>query len=108
MLRIALHGELDVVVADRLAAQLRELTSDRVRVRLDLSGLVFIDSCGIRTLIEAVENGSQDGDRLVEVVPSVSRAVQAKIDLVGAERLLWATSDRGQGDPWRGDAPWSR
>lgn len=92
-LRIALNGELDIAVADRLSARLAQLSSDRIGVRLDLSGLVFIDSSGIHTLIEAVQRGRQNGDHLVEVIPEVTHTVRATLDLVGVRPVLWPTND---------------
>lgn len=37
ILNIALAGELDLVVADRLSSRLHQLTRERTRVRVDLS-----------------------------------------------------------------------
>jgi anti-anti-sigma factor len=96
-LRIALTGELDLAVADRFSARLAQLSSDRVDVRLDLSGLVFVDSSGIRAMIEAVQRGRQYGDQLVlvlvEAIPEVTRTVLATLDLVGVGPVLWPTND---------------
>jgi anti-anti-sigma factor len=52
--RIALHGELDLGSAPRLEQALAEAGDD---VLLDLRGLTFMDSTGVRVLLEAAERG---------------------------------------------------
>ena len=91
VLRIALIGELDLAVADRLSARLEQLTSDGTPVRLDLSRLEFIDGSGIRTLLQAMHDGSRNSERLVEVDRTIGDHVQAVIDLTGVAPTLWPT-----------------
>jgi anti-sigma B factor antagonist len=93
VLRVALAGELDLAVADQLALRLAQLRRDQVSVRLDLSHLEFTDSTGIRVLLEAVRNGSQNHDRLVEICPEMTPSVRKLIELVGVGPVLWPTDD---------------
>ena len=52
--RIFVHGELDVATAPELRADLQLAISDHVsHVLIDCSDLTFIDSSGIRVLVEA-------------------------------------------------------
>ena len=100
VLRITLIGELDLAVADRLTARLDQLCSDRTRVRLDLSRLEFIDSSGIRVLIDAAQHGSKNGgEPLVEFVRQVRRNVETVISLVGAAPILWPSGRRFEHEP---------
>jgi anti-anti-sigma factor len=92
VLRIALQGQLDLVRADELSLHMRQLRRERRRVRLDLSGLDFIDSSGIRMLVVAVRDGRWQGDRLLEVTPEVRPNVQRVIEMLGLGPFLWPMS----------------
>jgi len=61
--RIALEGRLDTVTALQLEKQLELLLDGRYdRLVLDLAGLEFISSAGIRVLVQARKcMGAQDG-----------------------------------------------
>ena len=87
-LRLTLVGELDVAVVDHLALRLRELRKGGYLVRLDLSGLAFIDSSGIHELIRQVAEARRDHWQL-EVDGPMTEQVARTIDLVGARALLW-------------------
>ncbi len=95
VLRITLIGELDLVVADRLSARLDQLSSDRTRVRLDLSRVTFIDSSGIRVLIRAAQHAPRNGEHLIEFAPEVMQNVETVIGLVGAAPVLWPSGRYG-------------
>ncbi len=73
---IVLIGEIDA----HTEAQVRdELTRapDSGDVRVDLSGVTFIDSSGLRVVLQTHQNLLQEGRRLVLVAPStaVSRLI---------------------------------
>lgn len=63
-----LSGELDIATADRLTAELEavETAADARRV-IDLSGLTFMDSTGLRVLIAANRSAAEGGYELVIV-----------------------------------------
>ena len=69
---VLLAGELDPHSADSLAEALHELGSDESirRVVLDLSGVAFIDSSGLRVLLSAHEALTAGGAALVLRSPS--------------------------------------
>jgi anti-anti-sigma factor len=48
---ISVAGELDMSNMDALAVAIRTVDEDAVTISLDLDGLEFIDSSGIRTLL---------------------------------------------------------
>ena len=58
---LVLHGELDLAYADELSARLAELRDRGEPVVLDLDRLEFIDSSGLRVLLQAVQD-SRAGD----------------------------------------------
>jgi anti-sigma B factor antagonist len=78
-IRIALRGELEVATverADEALSQLEVRTSDAVV--LDLSGVTFIDSTGLRFVLGVDRRARQDGWRLalVPAPPEVQRTFQ--------------------------------
>ena len=75
-----LSGELDSHTADGLAARLQVL-GPRADVVLDVSSLVFVDSSGLRTIIDAHHHHDAAGTRLVLADPS--EAVTRLLDLAG-------------------------
>lgn len=85
--RIALGGELDLASAPELEALLRSVEAESPeRVVVDLSELAFIDSTGLRLLLQANE---RSGKRDCEFVLRPGEdAVQRVFDLTGAGRVL--------------------
>ena len=62
---VCLYGELDMSTADVLERELQRLeASDGTRIVVDLSGLAFMDSSGLRALLAAHARARTDGDRL--------------------------------------------
>jgi anti-sigma B factor antagonist len=65
---ITLSGELDIATADELTAALDALSVDREgRLVIDLSAVGFMDSTGLRVLIEANRRAEAGGYELVIV-----------------------------------------
>ena len=63
--RIALSGEVDIGNAARLQSALRQVCEGGAsRVELDLRGVTFMDSAGLRVLIEAMDVCSHHDLRL--------------------------------------------
>jgi anti-anti-sigma factor len=82
--RVILRGELDFARADALRERLEELESENPHlVLIDLRGLTFMDSSGLRELAAAVRRGREHGRRVVLVkgsgpVDSVLRITRAE------------------------------
>ena len=77
--RVVPVGELDVATAPELEAQLRELgRSGFERVVLDLRGLRFVDSTGIRAILIADRDAGASGHEfsLIGGPPAVQRALE--------------------------------
>ena len=76
---IALAGELDLAGASRLEARLEEIERDGpARLVVDLRRLVFIDSTGLRLLLQAAARARERGCELVlrPGEPSVQRVFE--------------------------------
>jgi anti-sigma B factor antagonist len=86
--RLTLRGELDLATTGQLAAALAEAGTP---VLLDLSGLTFMDSTGVRLLLEAAE-GTGDGLR---IIPPVNGDARVTIDETGIAALLPLVDDPG-------------
>ena len=77
--RIAAAGELDLASAGDLEDRLKDLESGKpARIILDLRGLAFMDSTGLRTVLAAHARARDRGARLVVVRPpgEVERVLQ--------------------------------
>jgi anti-anti-sigma factor len=87
-LRLTLIGEIDLAVADQLAAQLGQLTGPGRRVRLDLSQPQFIDCRGVGAIMTALMDARRGGWDL-DVDRCVSPPVARIIALAGIAPDLW-------------------
>jgi anti-anti-sigma factor len=58
-------GELDLAGSQQLEQALGEAGLDARLVVLDLRDLTFIDSCGVRVILDAARNARQVGGRLM-------------------------------------------
>ena len=89
---ITLIGELDLDGVDRVSEQLlRAEASGATQIVLDLTGLQFIDSSGVRLILEADARSRANGTRLR--LTRASAAVRRVFVLSGVEdRLPWDDS----------------
>lgn len=84
---IALAGELDLDGAGRVCEALQRAEAAKVRrIVLDLSALEFIDSNGIRLILEADARARTDGGRL-ELIRG-PRPVHRVFELTGTSERL--------------------
>jgi anti-anti-sigma factor len=72
VLRVVLRGELDLATAGRLQAALDAANAHPVVV--DLRGLTFMDSTGVRTLLQASDDAARAGRSLRFVMPAEGEA----------------------------------
>ena len=82
---VALEGELDLVSAPQIDETLEEL-GDRP-VIVDLRGLDYCDSVGLRLLVRRDAEAQEHGRR-VAVVPGRAPAVERVFELTDAHRKL--------------------
>ena len=84
---IAPAGELERANVELLESAVRDAeATDAQRIVLDLSGLRFIDTTGLRLLLAAQARSSADSDRL-RLVPG-PRRVQRVFQLTNTEQML--------------------
>jgi anti-sigma B factor antagonist len=82
---VAPRGELDMTTQGDLRGAL-ERQAARGAVTLDLSGLSFLDTSGLRLVLETAEASRRDGFAFT-VVPG-NRAVQRLFDVAGVTHLV--------------------
>jgi anti-anti-sigma factor len=86
-LKLRLTGELDMESAPVLRHRLEELRSEKRPLRLDLSGLGFMDSSGIQELVVAFEKAR--AERWVfEIQPTLSPQVERLFEVTGLRILI--------------------
>jgi anti-anti-sigma factor len=87
--RLTLRGELDLATTGRLEAALAEAGRP---VLLDLSGLTFMDSTGVRVLLEAADLAGGG----LRIIPPVDGDARVTIEETGIAALLPLTEDPGE------------
>jgi anti-sigma B factor antagonist len=85
---LALHGELDLTVAGTLNDNLWRLAGAERRLRINLSGLTFVDSAGISVLVVASRSAPREGWDL-EIDQTVTPSVRLALEISGVDGLLW-------------------
>jgi anti-anti-sigma factor len=86
-LLVSAMGELDLVNASTLAAALRQaIARDASKVILDLGGVTFVDSAGLRVVLLMAKQSLRNGGRLrlLRGSPPVERV----INVSGVRHLL--------------------
>jgi anti-sigma B factor antagonist len=84
---ICLFGELDLATADGAADEIgRAEASDARSIVIDLSGLTFMDSTGVRLMLNAHARSRANANRLTMLRGGA--AVQRVLELCGVDQLL--------------------
>ena len=91
---IAPRGELDMATQGELRTAL-EQQAGRGAVTLDLSGLTFLDTSGLRLILETAEAANRSGFAF-KVLPGTP-AVQRLFEISGVRELI-PFADPGEGD----------
>ncbi|MDT4939213.1 MAG: anti-sigma factor antagonist [Pseudonocardiales bacterium] len=92
---VRLAGDLDLASAQILAAALEhELDTGRRYLRLDLSGLGFLDSTGIEALIEAHWMFLERRGTLILL--GLTRTARRLVELTGTDSVLLVAADHAQ------------
>jgi anti-sigma B factor antagonist len=95
---LAARGELDLATAPRLTALLDATRSNGTRrVLVDLSGVEFCDSTGLRALIGAAVEVRAAGGRLAITAGPDDGAVARLLRVTGATEWLEVHSDEAAG-----------
>jgi anti-anti-sigma factor len=89
---VTLEGELDIATTPSAEADLRRLEADGADlIVLDLRGLTFMDSTGLRLLVAADARAREGGHRLAIIRGPV--AVQRVLELTGLDAKLDLVDD---------------
>ena len=68
LVQVSLRGELDLSTVDKVEAELRRIEQDDAKLLvLDLSGLTFLDSTGLRLMVTADQRARKAGRRVAIV-----------------------------------------
>jgi anti-anti-sigma factor len=90
--RLKLAGELDLANSEALGERLRELQAERPELLvIDLRGLTFMDSSGLREIVEAVRRGRREGRRVVVVKGSAP--VDSVLAMTRTEDMMETVED---------------
>jgi anti-sigma B factor antagonist len=93
---LAVTGELDMNTVEMLGKQVdQHLSNGRRKLRLDLAGLDFMDSSGLRLLIELYDRSKEEGWELT-IVPPRSEAATMVLRATGADKALPFESGESQ------------
>ena len=68
--RVSLVGRLDIKGAEAIAMPLATLSGRKQNILLDMSGVSFLASIGIRHLVTATKSLSRRGGKLILVSPT--------------------------------------
>jgi len=91
-------GELDASTAPLLSDAFAELPDTTAQVDIDLAGVTFIDSSGLRVLIALNDRVTSEGGRVV--VSSASNTVRRLLEITGLESTFGViTGDAGPANP---------
>jgi anti-anti-sigma factor len=89
---VALRGELDLSSTEALSLLLGEvIDAQPVKVTIDLEKLCFLDSTGVRCLMDAARAAEAAGSRLV--VRQARGMVMQVLEICGVDRILFDDSD---------------
>jgi len=91
--RVSLIGKLDIQGAEVVALPLASLSGGKQNVLIDMSGVTFIASIGIRHLVSAAKTLSRRGGQLILISPTeavvsvlTTAGITAMIPTVASER----------------------
>lgn len=83
---VKVAGDIDLATADKLAESLEEAVAQAQQVRVDLSEVTFLDSTGIRSLVQAYRSSQSRGG--VFYVVGARQWVAKVLDVTGVGPLL--------------------
>jgi anti-sigma B factor antagonist len=99
--RLSLFGELDIAAAPQVEEALAEFERERPeRIVLDLRGLTFLDSTGLRALLGADARAREESRRVTLI--QGPEAVQRVFSITGLDGRLEIVADEAELAPEAG------
>jgi anti-sigma B factor antagonist len=93
---VRLRGELDVTTAGDLRRCLRRLLGDDVvDIRLDVSGVAFVDATGVGAIVGGHQAACRAGGQLLLCRPT--REIRRALELTGLADVVAVEADAGEG-----------
>jgi anti-sigma B factor antagonist len=83
---VKVTGDIDLATADKVGEALTEALTKKSEVWVDLSGVTFLDSTGIRALVQAHRKASNQGAHLY--VHGAQQWVAKVLEVTGVGPLL--------------------
>ena len=93
---LSLRGELDLATAPELEQLVNERLDEGQEVVVDLRGLDFMDSSGIRVLVAAHARAARNDTRFFVVRPAPASAVAKIVEVSGLDGELNIVDDPAQ------------
>ena len=93
---LSLRGELDLATAPELEQLVNERLDEGQEVVVDLRGLDFMDSSGIRVLVAAHARAARNDTRFFVVRPAAASAVAKIVEVSGLDGELNIVDDPAQ------------
>ena len=88
---VAPAGEIDLATIDAVRGELAAARGEAKRVVLDLRDVEFLDSCGLRLIVEAQHDAEREGWTFVVARPR--EPVQRLLDIAGLSPRLTVVED---------------
>ncbi len=89
--KVVLSGRLDIAGAQSIEDQLHAVASSRKKVVVDLSGVSFLASIGLRTIIMSAKAITAESGKIVLLAPQAG--VQKVLQISGIDKLIPIAKD---------------
>jgi len=99
---VTVRGDVDLTTADELSRELEAAAQEDRDVVVDLAGVTFLDSTGVRSLVNAYRAARRRG--LLVSISGARDWVARMLDVTGVAGLM-ATRTRSEMPPYRTDHP---
>jgi len=83
---LAVCGEVDPETASLLESALEGVSPSAARIAVDLSAVTFMDSTGLKVLLDAYRNGRQGQEALV--LRSPTPMIRQLLNITGLDELI--------------------
>ncbi len=89
--KVILSGKLDIAGAQGIENQLQAVTNSQKKVVIDLSGVSFLASMGLRTIVMSAKAITSQGGKIVLLAPQ--DGVRRVLQISGIDQLIPIAKD---------------